>query len=141
MEAGVAKGTLYVYFKDREEILDAALVASFDPLIRELSALLDDDRASDRKLAGFSLCHLRVFDEHRDLVRVLFYDRERMHSEKNHYTDIRYRTFVDRVADEQVREAVQDTIYETIKAYFQVSLVRQHYVMSPWRMRGSPRPT
>ncbi|MBW2544036.1 MAG: TetR/AcrR family transcriptional regulator [Deltaproteobacteria bacterium] len=99
MEAGVAKGTLYVYFKNKEEILDATLDASFDPLIRELSVLLDDDRAPDRKLADFSLCHLRFFDEHGDLIRVLFFDRERMHSEKNHYTDSRYRTFVKRVAD------------------------------------------
>jgi len=99
MDAGVAKGTLYVYFTNKEEILDAALDASFDPLIRELSALLDDDRAPDRKLAEFSLCHLRFFDEHRDLIRVLFFDRERIHSEKNHYTDSRYRTFVERVAD------------------------------------------
>ncbi len=98
-EAGVAKGTLYVYFTNKEEILDAAVDASFDPLIRELSVLLDDDHAPDRKLEEFSLCHLRFFDEHRDLIRVLFYDRERMHSEKKHYTDKRYRTFVERVAD------------------------------------------
>ena len=99
MEAGVAKGTLYVYFKNKEEILDAALDASFDPLVRESLALLDGDQRPDKKLNEISLCHLRFFDEHRDLIRVLFFDRERMHSEKNHYTDSRYRTFVERVAD------------------------------------------
>ena len=98
-EAGVAKGTLYVYFSNKDQILDAALDASFDPLVRELSALLDGDLAPDRKLAEFSFCHLQFFDEHRDLIRVLFYDRERMHSEKSHYTDKRYQTFVQRVAD------------------------------------------
>ncbi|MDO9515929.1 MAG: TetR/AcrR family transcriptional regulator [Syntrophales bacterium] len=98
-EAGVAKGTLYVYFTNKEEILDATVDASFDPLIRELSVLLDDDHAPDRKLAEFSLCHLRFFDEHRELIRVIFFDRERMHSERNHYTDSRYRTFVQRVAE------------------------------------------
>ncbi|MBN2539752.1 MAG: TetR/AcrR family transcriptional regulator [Deltaproteobacteria bacterium] len=99
MEAGVAKGTLYVYFKNKEVILDAALDAIFDPLVRESLALLDGDQGPDRKLEGISLCHLRFFDEHRDLIRILFFDRERMHSEKNHYTDSRYRTFVERVAD------------------------------------------
>jgi len=98
-EAGVAKGTLYVYFTNKEEILDAALDASFDPFIRGLSALLDDDHPPDRKLADFSLCHLRFFDENRDLIRVLFFDRERVHSEKSHYTDRRYQIFVQRVAD------------------------------------------
>jgi len=97
-EAGVAKGTLYVYFKNKDEILDGAVEASFDPLVGELSDLLDGGYAPDRKLAEFSLSHLRFFDEHGDLIRVLFYDRERMHSKKNHYADTRYRTFVEQVA-------------------------------------------
>jgi AcrR family transcriptional regulator len=97
-EAGVAKGTLYVYFKNKEEILDASVETSFEPLIGALSVLLNGNQAPDRKLAEFSLCHLRFFDEHRDLIRVIFYDRERTHSEKNHYTDERYRTMVRQVA-------------------------------------------
>jgi len=97
-EAGVAKGTLYVYFKNKEEILDASVETSFDPLIGALSVLLNGNQAPDRKRAEFSLCHLRFFDEHRDLIRVIFYDRERTHSEKNHYTDERYRTMVRQVA-------------------------------------------
>ncbi len=112
-EAGVAKGTLYVYFSNKEEILDAALDASFDPLVRELSALLDGDLAPDRKLAEFSLCHLQFFDEHRDLIRVLFYDRERMHSEKSHYADKRYQTFVQRVAD-VLDEGVGQDLFSTL---------------------------
>ena len=97
--AGVAKGTLYVYFENKEQMLEAAIDASFDPLIRECSALLDGDLAPDRKLEEFSLCHLRFFDEHRDLIRVLLFDRERTHSGKSRYTDIRYWAFVKRVAD------------------------------------------
>ncbi len=98
-EAGVAKGTLYVYFTNKEEILDAALEASFDPLSRESFALLEGDYVSDRKLEEFSLCQLRFFDKHRDLIRVLFFDRERIHSEKNHFANDRYQTFVQRIAD------------------------------------------
>ncbi|RLC27924.1 MAG: hypothetical protein DRH37_10160 [Deltaproteobacteria bacterium] len=97
-EAGVAKGTLYVYFENKEKILEAAIDASFEPLVRECSALLDGDLAPDRKLEGFSLCHLRFFDEHRDLIRVLLFNRERSHSGKSRYTDIRYWTFVKRMA-------------------------------------------
>jgi AcrR family transcriptional regulator len=108
-EAGVAKGTLYVYFTNKEEILDAALDASFDPLIRELSDLLDDDRPPDRKLTDFALCNLRFFDERRELIRVFFFDRERVHSKKNHYADNRYWAFVQRVSgvlDEGIRQGL-----------------------------------
>ena len=112
-EAGVAKGTLYVYFTNKEEILDAAVDASFDPLVREGSVLLDGDLAPDRKLEEFSLCNLRFFDEHRDLIRVLLYDRERTHSGKSRYTDGRYRTSVKRVAnvlDDGVRQGLFSTL-------------------------------
>ncbi len=98
-EAGVAKGTLYVYFTNKEEILDAALDASFYPLIRESFALLESDLAPDKKLAEYSLCYVKFFDEHRDLIRVIFFDRERINSGESHFTDSRYRTFVERVAD------------------------------------------
>jgi len=98
-EAGVAKGTLYVYFKNKEEILDAALDASFYPLVTESFALLESDLAPDKKLAEYSLCYVKFFDEHRDLIRVIFFDRERSNSGKSHFTDSRYRTFVERVAD------------------------------------------
>lgn len=98
-EAGVAKGTLYVYFENKEQMLEAAINASFDPLVRECSALLDGDLAPDRKLEEFSLCHLGFFDEHRDLIRVLLFDRERAHSGRSRYTDIRYRTSIERMAD------------------------------------------
>ena len=98
-EAGVAKGTLYVYFENKEQMLEAAIDASFDPLVRECSALLDDDCLPDRKLTEFSLCYLRFFDEHRDLIRVLLLDRERAHSGRSRYTDIRYRTSIERMAD------------------------------------------
>ena len=109
LEAGVAKGTLYLYFRNKEQLLEKAVDASFDPLIRELFEALDEDFAPDRKLAKFSLCQLRFFDEHIELIRVLFYDRETMLSEKNHYTDKRYMKIVQKVAsvlNEGVRQGL-----------------------------------
>jgi AcrR family transcriptional regulator len=98
-EAGVAKGTLYVYFESKEKLLETAVDASFDPLQGELAFLLEGDGTPYGKLREFSLCNLRFFDERRDLLRVLFYDRERIRSNRNHYADRRYRSIVQRLAD------------------------------------------
>ncbi|MBN2398692.1 MAG: TetR/AcrR family transcriptional regulator [Deltaproteobacteria bacterium] len=114
-EAGVAKGTLYVYFKNKDEILDAALEASFDPVIQELTFLLSGDDFPDRKLEAFSLSHLRFFDEHRELIRVLMYDRERTRSERNHFTDSRYRNTVRQVAA-VLEEGVQEGLFAPLDA-------------------------
>ncbi len=99
MEAGVAKGTLYVYFKNKEEILDAAVEASFEPLIVELTGIMDADKAPDKRLENFSRLNLQFFDEQQDLIRILFYDRERIHSEKNRFNDDRYLTLLSKVAE------------------------------------------
>lgn len=98
-EAGVAKGTLYVYFENKEQLLKEAVDATFDPLINSLIVLLDGDFLPDRKLAEFSLCNLQFFDERKDLIRVLFYDREMLNSDKTHYTDSRYRNILQRLAN------------------------------------------
>lgn len=108
-EAGVAKGTLYVYFKNKDEILDAALDASFDPVLQEQALILSGNDPPDRKLEAFSLCHLRFFDERRELIRVLMYDRERTRSERNRFTDSRYRSSIRQVAavlDEGARQGL-----------------------------------
>ena len=108
-EAGVAKGTLYVYFKNKDEILDAALEASFDPVLQEQTLILSSDVPPDKRLEAFSLCHLRFFDERRELIRVLMYDRERTRSERNRFTDSRYRSSIRQVAavlDEGVQQGL-----------------------------------
>ena len=112
-EAGVAKGTLYVYFENKEQILEAAVDACFNPLVREGSALLNGDLAPDRKLEAFSLCHLRFFDEHRDLIRVLFYDREKVHSERTRFNDDRYWTSVQQVGD-VLNEGVKQGLFSPL---------------------------
>jgi len=112
-EAGIAKGTLYVYFENKDQMLEAAIDTSFDPLVRECSALLDGDLTPDRKLEGFSLCHLRFFDEHRDLIRVFFYDREKVRSERSRFNDDRYWTFVKQVGD-VLNEGVKQGLFSPL---------------------------
>lgn len=97
-EAGVAKGTLYIYFENKDKLLEAAVDASFDPLGRQLIDLLTGDVSPDMKLAEFTLCFLQYFEERRDLIRVFFYDLERVHADKHHYVDSRYRNMLHHLA-------------------------------------------
>ncbi|HOO91063.1 MAG TPA: TetR/AcrR family transcriptional regulator [Syntrophales bacterium] len=114
-EAGVAKGTLYVYFTNKDDILEAALEASFDPVIQELTLLLSGDDPPDRKLEAFSLCNLRFFNKHRELIRVLMYDRERMRSDRNHFTDSRYRNTIKHVAA-VLDKGVQQSLFAPLES-------------------------
>lgn len=97
-EAGVAKGTLYVHFKNKEQILKSAVESSLAPLQKELSNLLDSDLSPDEKLKGFTVSYLEYFDAHRDFFRVLLYDRQQAHAQSRRYRTGKYWTFVEKIA-------------------------------------------
>jgi TetR/AcrR family transcriptional regulator len=98
MEAGVAKGTLYTYFKNKERILEAAIDINIEPLTKELGDLLDSDLAPNRKLEKFSEYLFKFFDTHKDLFRILLYDRQQSHLKRNRYRTTWYWTFVEKTA-------------------------------------------
>lgn len=110
-EARVAKGTLYVHFKNKEQILKSAVESSFAPLVEELSNLLDSDLSPDKKLEGFTSRYLEYFDTHSDFLRVLLYDRQQAHSQSRRYRTNRYWTLVEKIA-EVVDDGIQSSLFQ-----------------------------
>jgi TetR/AcrR family fatty acid metabolism transcriptional regulator len=68
-EAGIAKGTVYVYFRDREELLAKTADTLFENLLAELAPAFDADGPFDERVRGLVLRQFRFFDEHRALFR------------------------------------------------------------------------
>ena len=97
MEARVAKGTLYIYFKNKDHILESAVETSLAPLLKELYDMFDSDLAPNRKLKNFSLCLFKFFDTHKDLFRILLYDRQQAHLQRTRYQTSRYWAFIEKI--------------------------------------------
>jgi len=68
-EAGIAKGTVYVYFRDREELLAKTGDRLFESLLVELTPAFEASGPFEEKLHGLVLRQLRFFDEHKALFR------------------------------------------------------------------------
>ena len=68
-EAGVAKGTIYVYFRDREELLAKTGDRLFENLLTELTPAFEATGPFAEKLRGLARRQLRFFEEHRALFR------------------------------------------------------------------------
>jgi AcrR family transcriptional regulator len=68
-EAGIAKGTVYVYFRDREELLARTADRLFEQLLSELGPAFTAEETFDVRLLGLVQRQLRFFDEHRALFR------------------------------------------------------------------------
>lgn len=73
-EAGVAKGTIYLYFRSRDEIIEKTIGAAVDGLIKRLR--LATDGAVAEPFAGalerVLTAQFAYFDEHRAFFRLYF---------------------------------------------------------------------
>jgi AcrR family transcriptional regulator len=69
-ESGISKGTLYLYFKDREELLHRVSEGAVSQLILRLEGVFARALPFEETIRELVLTKLRFFDERRDLFRV-----------------------------------------------------------------------
>ena len=84
-EAGIASGTIYLYFKSKDEILISVFEESLDRIIKEINNELlgvDDPR---EKVRRFIRHHLRMLKEHRELAEVLQVELRQSHKFMKEY--------------------------------------------------------
>jgi TetR/AcrR family transcriptional regulator, fatty acid metabolism regulator protein len=108
-EVGIAKGTVYLHYRDKRELLDEVKSSAIAPMMKTVEDILRGDGAPDERLRAFALAYLEYFDEHRDLFRVLIYEREVIRVQGSRYQSDRYRRLIEataRVIGEGVREGV-----------------------------------
>src|SRR5215470_8790375 len=69
-EAGVAKGTVYLYFKSKQDIYLEALRDGIQTLLQEMRAETDADGAAESKLRKLIAVKLAYFDKHREFFQI-----------------------------------------------------------------------
>ena len=97
-EAGVAKGTLYLYYRDKKELLESVKEESLKPMREELAEVLDGGLPPQDKIRQFVFRHLGYFDKNRDFFRVLLWDRQFAQAYFRHKQGSHHRTSVPKVA-------------------------------------------
>lgn len=68
--AGVAKGTLYLYYPSKQDMYDAALRQSAVDVDALTKVALGTGRTAGEKIQAFIETKLRYFEEHRDFFRM-----------------------------------------------------------------------
>lgn len=69
-EAGVAKGTLYLYFKDRDDLVERTADHAFSQLTDRLDETLPGIPDFRGKLMALVRTEIAFFDEHREFFRI-----------------------------------------------------------------------
>ncbi|HXV60109.1 MAG TPA: TetR/AcrR family transcriptional regulator [Vicinamibacteria bacterium] len=69
-EAGVAKGTLYLYFRDREDLLERTADYAFSTLEARIDSTLPQIPDFEGKLLALVRAQIAFFDDHREFFRI-----------------------------------------------------------------------
>jgi len=99
-KAGIAKGTLYLYFAKKEDLMNDAINETFTPLHNDLLSILKSDSEPDKKLKDFLFHNIDFFDHNIELMNLF---RELMLKfpvkRKHHCEDERYRIILSALTD------------------------------------------
>jgi AcrR family transcriptional regulator len=114
-EVGIAKGTVYLHYRDKQTLLDAVKDSSLDPLMAKVEDIYRSAATADRKLQTYALRYLAYFDERRDLFRILLYEREVVRVQGSRYQGNRYRKLVTETA-RVIAEGVRTGVFRDVDA-------------------------
>jgi AcrR family transcriptional regulator len=115
-EAGVAKGTLYTYFRNKQDLVREAIEATILPMIEMLNEILSSDLAPDRKLTSMTLNHLLYYEQHRDFFGIFVHDRQAASQRLKRYRSCHYQQFLDRVA-KVIQDGIKRQIFRDVDSH------------------------
>ena len=140
-EVGIAKGTVYLHYHDKQELLESVKDAALEPMIDEMDQILRGDAAPERKLHDYSLRYLAYFEEQRDLFRILLYEREVTRVWGSRYQSDRYRKLAEAVS-RVLKEGMRTEIFRDVDAHAAAALfVESNMAMMNQRMLSThPNP-
>ena len=69
-EAGVAKGTIYLYFRDRDELVEKTFETAITELMRRTEIFLEADLTFEEKLRSIIAAKVQFFRENREFFRL-----------------------------------------------------------------------
>ncbi len=70
-EANVADGTIYLYFKNKDDILISLFEEEFGKVVRNMRAELARERDALQKIRRFAITHLSIVSHHPHLAEVM----------------------------------------------------------------------
>lgn len=86
-EAGIAKGTLYLYFRSKDEIFKAVLDRDMKNLKESTLKRLDDAKGLKEKIRAFALVRIESAEANKEFFRIMDSDRGAHSYTRSQYRD------------------------------------------------------
>jgi TetR/AcrR family transcriptional regulator, fatty acid metabolism regulator protein len=138
-EVGIAKGTVYLHYRDKQELLEAVKESALTPVMRKVDEVLRGEGTAEQRLRACAAQYFSYFDEHRDLFRVLIYEREVTRASGSRYQTDRYRNLVQATAG-VINDGVRSGEFRAVDAHNVAAMfVESMFALMNQRLR-SERP-
>lgn len=120
-EVGIAKGTVYLHYRDKQELLEEVKESALAPITTKIEEILRGDEPADRKLHAYSQRYLAYFDEHRDLFRILLYEREVTRVQGSRFQSERYRRTMTHVV-RVIRDGIKSGVFRDVDPHIAAAM-------------------
>lgn len=134
-EAGVADGTIYLYFKNKDDILARFFEERTEDIFSRFRTAIDGADNAREKLERFIICHLEAFQEDREMAVVFQAETRKIHSmaEQVNQISARYRELIAEIMEEgQAQGLIRKDLYMALVKRFILGAVDE--VISTWVM-------
>ncbi len=111
-QAGVAKGTVYLYFRSKQDIYLDALRDGIQTLLDEMRARTDEPGTAGAKLRKLIAVKLAYFDKHREFFQIFQSELGRVEKTMNECKDLYFdqAAIIEKVLRQGIREGVLQKI-------------------------------
>jgi len=98
-EAGVADGTIYIYFKNKEEILIKVFEESLGVIIQRVKKELEKEPDTLARIKRFIWLHLELLEENQALAEVLQVELRQSNKFMKEYIPVKWLEYLDIISD------------------------------------------
>lgn len=110
-EADVADGTIYLYFKNKDDLLISIFETSIDGFIHSVETTIQDTKNPIEKLHQFIRLHLALVQDNQDIAQVLQIELRQSSKFMKEYAATRFREYLDVIA-KIIEEGQQQELFK-----------------------------
>jgi AcrR family transcriptional regulator len=116
-KAGVAKGTLYLYFNNKEDLLEDTIGWCYKSLVEGLEEIFDADIPPDEKMTQLFDFHHHYFREHQEIFRMLMVERnvDFVNKKEEEDEDENAKRFLQEISD-IIQEGIDKGVFKEMNA-------------------------
>lgn len=114
-KAGIAKGTLYLYFKDKEDMIRTSVEAILEPMNEGLMKLVDGDLPPDQKLKECVKFIITFSGKHRNIFRIMLYNQTIIQLHKEQFMSSKFKLFLSKITD-IIQQGINEGLFRELDA-------------------------